>query len=96
MHLTHETTSIQPIVFENINLHNVKGVTLGGGLQWDATYFQLFFATDNILAFYHPANQKNFTASFGVSFLLRKQEKKSKDRKGSFSPWRPFYEKKKG
>ena len=83
-------------IFENINLHNVNGVTFGGGLQWDATYFQLFFATDNILAFYHPANQKFFTASFGVSFLLRKQEKKNKDRKGSFSPWRPFYEKKKG
>jgi hypothetical protein len=83
-------------IFENINLHNINGVTFGGGLQWDASFFQLFFATDNILAFYHPANQKFFTASFGLSFLLRKPKQKSKDRKGNFSPWRPFYEKKKG
>lgn len=85
-------------IFENINLHNVNSVTLGAGLQWDGSFFQLFFATDNLLVFYHPANQKSFTASFGLSFLLRKrkQEQKGKNRKGSFSPWRPFYEKKKG
>lgn len=60
-------------VFESVNIHNVNSVTLGAGLQWDASFFQLFFATDNIFAFYHSANQKSFTASFGISFLLRKR-----------------------
>lgn len=83
-------------VFESVNVHNVNSVTLGAGLQWDASFFQLFFATDNIFAFYHPANQKSFTASFGISFLLRKKEDRKRDKKGEYDPWRPFFEKKKG
>jgi hypothetical protein len=77
--------------FENINLNKINTVSFGGGLQWEVSFMQIFFATDNFLALYHPADQKTFTLSFGMCFLFNKQPR---GRKGSFLDYLPFYEKK--
>ena len=87
-------------VFENLNLHGVSSVSVGGGLQYEGDFFQAFLATDNIIAFYHPANNKTFSVTAGVCILLNhkkvtdpeKQKNKGiKNRKGKISPDLPYY-----
>jgi hypothetical protein len=88
-------------VFENVNLHGVSDVSIGGGIQYEGNYGQFFLATDNLIAFYHPANNKTFSITAGICLLLNhKNEKDSeknkkgiKKRKGSISPELPFYKK---
>jgi hypothetical protein len=77
--------------FENINLNKINTVSVGGGVQWEGSFLQFFFATDNFMALYHPADQKTFTLSFGMCFLFNKQPR---GRNGSFLDYLPFYEKK--
>jgi len=57
-------------VFENMNLHGVSDISLGGGIQYEGDFFQAFFATDNLIAFYHPANNKTFSINAGICILL--------------------------
>jgi hypothetical protein len=87
-------------VFENLNLQGVSDVTVGGGFQYEVDFFQAFLATDNIIAFYHPANNKIFSVTAGVCILLNhkkfidpeKQKNKGiKNRKGKISPELPYY-----
>jgi hypothetical protein len=87
-------------VFENLNLQGVSDVTVGGGFQYEGDFFQAFLATDNIIAFYHPANNKTFSVTAGVCILLNhkkfidpeKQKNKGiKNRKGKISPELPYY-----
>jgi hypothetical protein len=87
-------------VFENVNLHGVSDVSIGGGIQYEGDFFQAFCATDNLIAFYHPANNKTFSVSVGICILLNhkkeidpdKQNKKGiKKRKGKTSPDLPYY-----
>ncbi len=87
-------------VFENLNLQGVSNVSVGGGFQYEGDFFQAFLATDNIIAFYHPANNKNFSVTAGVCILLNhkkfidpeKQKNKGiKNRKGKISPDLPYY-----
>ena len=87
-------------VFENINLHGITNVSIGGGLQYEAKYAQFFLATDNIFAFYHPANNKSINITAGICILLNhekeidpeKQSKKGiKKRNGKISPHLPYY-----
>jgi hypothetical protein len=87
-------------VFENLNLQGVSDVTVGGGFQYEGDFFQAFLATDNIIAFYHPANNKIFSVTAGVCILLNhkkfidpeKQKNKGiKNRKGKISPELPYY-----
>lgn len=82
-------------VFENVNIQGISGVTLGGGVQYEADYAHFFLAADNIPAIYHPAANKTFSLNFGVCFLLnhRNEEKKEsiKQGRGSTSPYLPFY-----
>lgn len=91
-------------VFENINLYGDKSLTLGGGIQYEGKFAQVFASADNIPAFYHPAANKTFSFSFGICFLLNhdKEEKASDNNtsgirksKGKIYPWRPFYRHKK-
>jgi len=77
--------------FENINLNKIHTVSVGGGLQWQGKFLQVFFATDNFLALYHPADQKTFTMSLGMCFLFNNQPN---GRRGSFLEYLPFYERK--
>lgn len=76
-------------LFENINLYNFKCITFGGGVQWENRFAQLFVATDNLLAIYHPANQKSFSLTLGISLLLNKPV--NKEPNGEISPYFPFY-----
>lgn len=87
-------------VFENINLYGSKSLTLGGGIQYEGKFAQVFAVADNIPAFYHPAANKTFSMTFGICFLLNheKDEKSSEGKnsgarksKGKIYPWRPFY-----
>ncbi len=87
-------------VFENINVHGKSSITLGGGIQYEGTFIQIFLAANNVVAFYHPANNKTFSFMFGMCFLLnheknrRSSEEKNKGirkSKGKIYPWRPFY-----
>ena len=87
-------------VFENVNLHGVSDVSIGGGIQYEGDFFQAFFATDNLIAFYHPANNKTFSVTAGVCILLNhkklidpeKQKNKGiKNRKGKISSELPYY-----
>jgi hypothetical protein len=82
-------------IFENLNLQGISGVTLGGGVQYEGDYAQVFIATDNIPAIYHPAANKTFSLNFGVCFLLnhKNEEKKEsiKQGDGNTSPYLPFY-----
>lgn len=57
-------------LFGNISSQGFKYATMGGGFQWTTKYGQFFFATDNLLAAYHPAKQHAFTFSLGMNFLL--------------------------
>ena len=81
-------------VFENINLYGLNTVTIGGGLQWDTKFGQLFASTNNILAVYQPTRNESFSFSFGISLLLNRTEQK-KISNGKISPHFPFYKNKK-
>jgi hypothetical protein len=88
-------------VFENVNLHGVSDVSLGGGFQYEGDFYQAFLATDNLIAFYHPANNKTFSVTGGICILLNhkkagdsendKNNKGIKKRKGKISPHLPYY-----
>ena len=87
-------------VFESINLHGVSDISLGGGVQYEGNYAQFFLATDNIFAFYHPANNKTFSVTAGICILLnhekvidpdKKKDKGIKKRKGKITPELPYY-----
>jgi hypothetical protein len=86
-------------VFENINLHGASDVSVGGGIQFEGRYAQFFMATDNIIAFYHPANNKTFSITAGICILLNNKKEKDidasnkgiKKRKGKISPELPYY-----
>jgi hypothetical protein len=86
-------------VFENVNLQGISGVTLGGGFQFEGEYAQVFVATDNLVAIYHPAANKTFSANFGICFLLNHKKEVNEDnikpKRGKASPYLPFYEHKK-
>ena len=86
-------------VFENVNIHGISDISIGGGIQYEFEYAQFFLATDNLVAFYHPANNKTFSITAGICILLN--HKKEKDfessnkginkRKGKISPDLPYY-----
>jgi hypothetical protein len=86
-------------VFESLNLHGTDDVSLGGGIQYEGDFFQAFLATDNLIAFYHPANNKTFSLTAGICILLNhakwvdpeKSSKGMKKRKGKISPHLPYY-----
>ena len=87
-------------IFENVNLHGVNDVSIGGGIQYEGNYAQFFLATDNLIAFYHPANNKTFSITAGICILLNhkkeidpdKENKKGiKKRKGKIYPELPYY-----
>jgi len=86
-------------VFENVNLHGASDVSIGGGIQYEGNYAQFFLATDNIIAFYHPANNKTFSLTAGICILLNHKketntepgDKGIKKRKGKTSPELPYY-----
>jgi len=88
-------------VFENLNLHGASNVCVGGGFQYEGDFFQAFLATDNIIAFYHPANNKTFSVTAGICILLNHKTEKDiydnnkgiKKRKGKISPDLPYYKK---
>lgn len=86
-------------VFENLNVHNLNDISLGGGIRYVGTHAEIFAATDNLIAFYHPAENKTFSLTFGICFLLNHKkavsEEKFSPRKGKISPYLPFYEEKK-
>jgi hypothetical protein len=83
-------------VFENVNLQGISGVTLGGGFQYEGDYAQIFVATDNLVAIYHPAANKTFSLNFGICFLLNHKKEVNEDNikpeRGKASPYLPFYE----
>lgn len=78
-------------VFENINLYGLNSITVGGGIQWEGRGWQLFAANDNLFAVYHPAKNKSFSMSVGISVLLNKPIKE-KSTKGKYTPHLPFFE----
>lgn len=86
-------------VFESLNLHGTGDVSLGGGIQYEGEFFQAFLATDNLIAFYHPANNKTFSLTTGICILLNhdkwvdpeKSSRGMKKRKGKISPHLPYY-----
>ena len=87
-------------VFENVNLHGVNNLSVGGGIQYEGNFAQFFLATDNLIAFYHPANNKTFTLMAGICILLNhkkeidpesKNNKGIKKRNGKISPELPYY-----
>lgn len=77
--------------FENINLYGLNSITVGGGFQWEGRGWQLFAASDNLFAVYHPAKNKSFSMSVGISVLLNKPIKE-KIPKGKYTPHLPFFE----
>lgn len=62
------------LVFENLNLHGISDVSVGAGFQYEWKFGQVFMATDNLLAFYHPANNKTFSITAGMCFLLNHEK----------------------
>lgn len=79
-------------LFENISTYGFNSLAFGAGLQYEGQYGQVFAVVDNLFAVYHPAKNKSFSFSFGMSLLLHKlNDKRSK---GEFDPYLPFYEKK--
>lgn len=86
-------------VFESINLHGVNDVSIGAGLQYEVQFAQFFLATDNIIAFYHPANNKTFSINAGICLLfnnrrekeMKKQNSGIRKRKGKYSKHLPFH-----
>ncbi len=80
-------------VFENVNLYGLNTITVGGGFQWEGKFLQVFAATDNLFSVYHPARNKSFSMSVGISILLNKPDEKKISR-GNFSTYLPFYDNK--
>jgi hypothetical protein len=87
-------------VFENVNLHGVNDVSIGGGVQYESKNVQFFLATDNLIAFYHPANNKTFSVTAGICVLLNTNKESSgtskkgfKKGSGETSKELPFYRK---
>ena len=80
-------------IFESINYFGAKDISIGAGVQWESKHTQLFLSTDNILALYHPAANKSYSISFGISLLLNHTpEKLDKPvSKGSTSKYLPFF-----
>jgi hypothetical protein len=85
-------------VFENLNLHGASDISLGGGIQYEGNFIQAFLATDNLIAFYHPANNKTFSITAGLCLLLNHKKdtkntkaKNMKGKNGKISPELPFY-----
>jgi hypothetical protein len=82
-------------VFENLNVHNLNDLSLGGGIRYVGTHAEIFAASDNLIAFYYPAENKTFSLTFGICFLLNHKkdvnEEKFSPRKGKISPYLPFY-----
>ena len=87
-------------VFESINWHGSNLLSIGAGLQYEFKFAQLFVATDNVIAFYHPANNKTFSLQAGICILLNNEREKGaqklkggfKKRSGKFSKHLPYYE----
>jgi hypothetical protein len=61
-------------VFENLNLHGISDISLGGGIQYEGKHAQLFLATDNLIAFYHPASNRTFSITAGICLLLNHEK----------------------
>lgn len=80
-------------IFESVNLYGISTITIGGGLQYEGKFGQIFASTDNLLAIYQPTKNKSFSFSVGISLLLNKPEQKTNS-SGNFSPHFPFYENK--
>ena len=80
-------------IFESVNLYGINTITIGGGLQYEGRFGQVFASTDNLLAVYQPMKNKSFSFSVGISLLLNKPAEK-KISNGNFSPYFPFYENK--
>ncbi len=87
-------------VFENLNMHGASDVTFGCGIQYEGNYAQFFLATDNLIAFYHPANNKTFSVTGGICILLNHKKaidpdkigkKGIKKRNGKIYPELPYY-----
>lgn len=82
-------------VFENVNLHGVSDISVGGGIQYEGNFVQAFLATDNVIAFYHPAANKTFSITAGICLLLNHKKNAKwgnmKGRKGKISPDLPYY-----
>jgi len=82
-------------VFENMNLHGVSDISVGGGIQYEGNFVQAFLATDNVIAFYHPAANKTFSVTAGICLLLNHKKNAKwgnmKGRKGKISPDLPYY-----
>ena len=76
--------------FENINLYGFNTITVGGGIQFEGKYLQLFALTDNLFAVNHPAKNKSFSMVVGICALLNKPMK-NKISDGKFSPHLPFH-----
>lgn len=84
--------------FENLNFYGIKNISVGAGFQYEGRYAQIFMATDNLLAFYHPANNKIFSLSFGVSLILNREKEpemaksgNGRGKEGNTSKNLPFY-----
>ena len=80
-------------VFESINAYGYNSLTFGAGFQYEGQFGQVFAATENLFAVYHPAKNKSFSFTLGISILFNKA-KKSKKSDGNFDPYLPFYENK--
>ncbi|HPE78015.1 MAG TPA: hypothetical protein PLC80_18110, partial [Draconibacterium sp.] len=75
-------------------------ITFGGGIQYESTHLQFFMATDNLIAFYHPANNRTFSITAGICLLLNRNKESDtvkkngfKKGKGETSKELPFYRK---
>lgn len=80
-------------IFESVNLYGISTITIGGGLQYEGRFGQVFASTDNLLAVYQPIKNKSFSFSVGISLLLNRPVEKKISR-GNFLPHFPFYENK--
>ncbi len=88
-------------VFESLHLHQLASITFGGGVQYTGRFAQVFLSAENLLAFYHPANNRTLSLSLGMCILLNhekpsKEPKNSKKKsfrrgRGKISPYFPFY-----
>jgi hypothetical protein len=76
--------------FESINIHQLNSISIGGGFQYTGKILQVFLAADNLIAFYHPANNKTFSITLGMSFLFN-HEKNEGSVNGRFLPHLPFH-----
>ncbi len=84
-------------VFGGTSLYGIQNLTVGGGIQWESRFSQIFVAADNAPAVFKPLENKSFSVSAGINLLLNKEPelavKKASGRKGKISPYYPFYRK---